>query len=204
MNRILPNALVLKTDIYHYLGDKHNTSQSWLQRGLLTIGKSLMLQNENVSPRSTKSTDFIIRLIYILHCLESGSPLVTEHHMNTGGKGREGLYTTFSMPVNITNVFNHWVFQTNSVRSLTNWAPPCPTVGPQESDDFTVPPFSPPRKGATIQWHSYRGSNRLRELSHQLKVLKTAPGTQQALHTCMTAIPPFPHSILVKKMKPCH
>ena len=66
MNRILPNAPVLKTDIYHYLGDKHNTSQSWLQRELLTIGKSLMLQNENVSPRSTKSTDFIIKLIYIL------------------------------------------------------------------------------------------------------------------------------------------
>lgn len=26
--------------------EKHNTSQSWLQRGLLAIGISLMLQNE--------------------------------------------------------------------------------------------------------------------------------------------------------------
>lgn len=46
MNRIPPNAPVLTTHIYHDLGEKHNTSQRWLKRGLLTIGVSLTLQSE--------------------------------------------------------------------------------------------------------------------------------------------------------------
>ena len=80
MNRILPNALVLKTDIYHYLREKHNTSQELAPTRTLSHWHKPDATKWNVLPRSTKSTDFIIKLICIFHCLESGSPLASEHH----------------------------------------------------------------------------------------------------------------------------